>query len=318
MILILSENSDNTTFSVIKWLEHYQQEVMLITENDKILGLSLTNGQSMIRFSDKELDLRKVTAYWYRRGGFSFSAGANYADCPPALTAVVNQEMRLAAGLIHSRLSEVPHLGAVHDGNINRLVVMDAAVVAGLQVPAFAVFCQREDVAAFAATHGKIVTKPIGDGIMEEEDQAMYAHYTTLFEPEDIAALPETFIPAMFAAYVPKKYELRIFYLDGSCYAMAVISQQDTKTTVDMRRYNYRKPNRNLPYKLPVVVAEKINMLMEKLQLKTGAIDMIVTPEDEFVFLEVNPVGQFGNVSSNCNYQLEQRVAAYLTRLNIT
>ena len=30
------------------------------------------------------------------------------------------------------------------------------------------------------------------------------------------------------------------------------------------------------------------------------------------VFLEVNPVGQFGMVSLPCNYQLEKRIAQYL------
>ena len=35
----------------------------------------------------------------------------------------------------------------------------------------------------------------------------------------------------------------------------------------------------------------------------------------EFVFLEVNPVGQFGWVSKNCNYYLEKKIALKLINL---
>jgi D-alanine-D-alanine ligase-like ATP-grasp enzyme len=51
---------------------------------------------------------------------------------------------------------------------------------------------------------------------------------------------------------------------------------------------------------------------MNKLDLNCGSIDMIVTPKNEYVFLEVNPVGQFGMVSYPCNYNLEKKIAEYL------
>ena len=51
---------------------------------------------------------------------------------------------------------------------------------------------------------------------------------------------------------------------------------------------------------------------MKKSNLDTGSIDIVVTKKEEYVFLEVNPVGQFGWVSSNCNYYLEEKVANYL------
>jgi hypothetical protein len=38
------------------------------------------------------------------------------------------------------------------------------------------------------------------------------------------------------------------------------------------------------------------------------------TPDGREVFLEVNPVGQFGMVSAPCNYHLEKKVAELLIR----
>jgi hypothetical protein len=51
---------------------------------------------------------------------------------------------------------------------------------------------------------------------------------------------------------------------------------------------------------------------MYHLRLETGSIDLIHTPDGRDVFLEVNPVGQFGMVSIPCNYGLERKVADLL------
>ena len=56
---------------------------------------------------------------------------------------------------------------------------------------------------------------------------------------------------------------------------------------------------------------------MKSLDLKTGSIDMILTPEGDYYFLEVNPVGQFSMTSSPCNYNLEKRIAEYLMKYDV-
>ena len=53
---------------------------------------------------------------------------------------------------------------------------------------------------------------------------------------------------------------------------------------------------------------------MKYVNLNTGSIDMIVTKENEYIFLEVNPVGQFGMVSQPCNYYLEKKITEYLMK----
>ena len=52
---------------------------------------------------------------------------------------------------------------------------------------------------------------------------------------------------------------------------------------------------------------------MNLIGLNTGSIDMILTPEGDYYFLEVNPVGQFGMISHPCNFYLEEKVANFLT-----
>ena len=52
---------------------------------------------------------------------------------------------------------------------------------------------------------------------------------------------------------------------------------------------------------------------MRKLKLDSGSIDIIVTNKGEYVFLEVNPVGHFTQVSSPCNYYLEKEIAEIIS-----
>ena len=93
---------------------------------------------------------------------------------------------------------------------------------------------------------------------------------------------------------------------------MAIFSQSDEKTKTDYRNYNRVKPNRNVPYKLPQDVEDKICLFMDASGLDTGSIDIIKSTDGRYVFLEVNPCGQFDWLSGNCNYYIEQKIAHYL------
>jgi glutathione synthase/RimK-type ligase-like ATP-grasp enzyme len=95
---------------------------------------------------------------------------------------------------------------------------------------------------------------------------------------------------------------------------MAIFSQGDAQTRVDMRVYNHARPNRMVPARLPAAVTAAIVRFMEMVGLKTGSLDLIRTHDGRHLFLEVNPGGQFGMVSEPCNYYLEREVAQYLLR----
>jgi glutathione synthase/RimK-type ligase-like ATP-grasp enzyme len=70
--------------------------------------------------------------------------------------------------------------------------------------------------------------------------------------------------------------------------------------------------NRIIPIQLNSDVNEKILKMMAELNLKSSSIDFIITKDDELVFLELNPVGQFGDISFYCNYNLEKEVVLFI------
>jgi ATP-GRASP peptide maturase of grasp-with-spasm system len=196
--------------------------------------------------------------------------------------------------------------------SLNKLDVLQRAARAGIATPATLVTTGREAARRFCDRHGTVITKPIGEVDAFIEGEISHFLFTTALGPAEIEALPESFAPSLFQERVEKAYELRVFYLDGEFHAMAIFSQNDPQTRTDFRQYNRERPNRNVPYRLSPRLAGSLRRLMDELQLETGSIDLLVTGDGREVFLEINPVGQFGMVSKPCNYHLERKVAELL------
>ncbi|MFI5150826.1 MAG: grasp-with-spasm system ATP-grasp peptide maturase, partial [Bacteroidia bacterium] len=195
--------------------------------------------------------------------------------------------------------------------------VLKNACGVGLLIPDTLITSRRNALLKFSQKHSHcIVTKGIRNGYYLEANDTRYYTHTIKLELEIIRSYPESFVPALFQELLDKKYELRIFYLDEKCYSSVIFSQNDPKTRIDFRNYNREKPNRVCPFELPEEIVLKIINLMNELGFRTGSIDMVVTKKQEYYFLEINPVGQFKQVSIPCNYKLEKVIANKLLKSN--
>jgi ATP-GRASP peptide maturase of grasp-with-spasm system len=226
----------------------------------------------------------------------------------------LTQESRRLSDALFALFAERPWLSHPRKAGLNKLDVLRRAARAGLTTPSTLVTTEREALRRFREEHGEVITKPIGEVDAFVEGEVSHFLFTTALGLPEIDALPERFAPSLFQEMVDKVYELRVFYLAGELHAMAIFSQNDEQTRVDFRQYNRRRPNRNVPYRLAPELAARLRGLMDDLGLETGSIDLLVARDGREVFLEVNPVGQFGMVSRPCNYQLERKVAELLLR----
>ncbi|WP_052308788.1 hypothetical protein [Runella slithyformis] len=173
----------------------------------------------------------------------------------------------------------------------------------------------KNDLLLFKKEAGTIITKPIVDTRFFYHKKRTYALYTSTMSDLDIENLPNLFLPTLFQEYVEKKYEIRTFMLGETFFSMAIFSQNNNKTKVDFREYDNEAPNRNVPYILPKYIEKLLLKFSKKVGLNSGSFDLIKTIDDNYVFLEVNPAGQFGMVSYPCNYFLEEKIANYLINL---
>lgn len=260
----------------------------------------------------------EIRVVWYRRwSGTSLPTREDFEPDPVLASKVqahLKREHQALSTAVMSIFSEATWLSHPRRTRPNKLSVLRTARKAGLSIPETLVTTSREAVLEFFDDYGEVVTKTIGDVADLSSGNTAFHMYTGRLDRSDVTSMPETFFPTLVQEAVEKRYEVRTFYLDGRLWSMAIFSQLDAQTAVDFRRYNYERPNRAVPYRLPAPVRQRVADLMEALDLKTGSLDFIRTDDGRYVFLEVNPVGQFGMVSDPCRYRLEKHVAEYLVR----
>ena len=62
-------------------------------------------------------------------------------------------------------------------------------------------------------------------------------------------------------------------------------------------------------YELPEEISCKLCQMMNELNLDFGAIDLIRKPDGEYVFLEVNPSGEWGMLQHILGYPIAETIA---------
>jgi glutathione synthase/RimK-type ligase-like ATP-grasp enzyme len=111
---------------------------------------------------------------------------------------------------------------------------------------------------------------------------------------------------------VPKRFDVRVTIVGRQVFAAAIDSQSDLSASIDWRLTD----NPALPHHavtLPESLTANLIRLMECLGLTFGAIDLVERPDGEFVFLEVNPSGQWLWLDRMLDLGISEAVADWLT-----
>lgn len=143
----------------------------------------------------------------------------------------------------------------------------------------------------------KVMTDPyLGAASMSRKDPRLqldqYLTMTTVVTEAELDMLDSVCVaPCLFQECVPKKLELRITVIGGELFAAEIHSQELGETLTD-----WRSDPADIPFRvaaLPPPVVERCLALVAGYGLNYSAMDIIVTPDDRYVFLENNPNGQF-------------------------
>lgn len=308
MILIISVYNDYSTTAVIEWLNFFNKKWIRINENDEIF-LDFVGDDIIFNVNNLRFKLSEIKSCWYRKGflNFKFIINNKIKQFQDFNTIEANKVEQY----IYYKLSLLRTINNYLKSNVNKLIVSDIARGLGLKTPSdYLVSSKKELKRLMNNDNDEFITKSIWGNPVHKFNNFTLFNYTQKVNLEKIET--DNFALSLVQNYIEKKYELRIFYLENSFYSMAIFSQNDSKTVIDFRNYNKEKPNRTVPFKLPTKIEQKLTCLMDKLDINCGSIDMIVDKNNEYFFLEVNPIGQFGMVSTPCNYNLDRVIAKHL------
>lgn len=264
-----------------------------------------------ITFDIKSINKDQKT--WNRRG--SINTIPNRIDDDQLLIFLEKDRGSISKAYERIHKIESKYIGDYEEEDqSNKIYDLFLAQKVGLKTPDSLVTNIKKDLLSFFGQHKRIITKSLTVYPMLFYDNHVYSsNKTIIVTQEHIDHLDETFAISLFQEYTEKKIEIRIFYFEGRFFSMAIFSQNDPKTQIDFRNYNNENPNRNIPFKLPKKIEKKLKKIIKIKQLDSCSIDLIVTPENEFVFLEINPQGQFEWISYYCNYHIEKKIANHIS-----
>ena len=164
----------------------------------------------------------------------------------------------------------------------------------GLAIPATLIGNDPAAIRAFLARHpGRTIYKPFTPGDWMEQGE-LHMLYTASV---DAAMLPADGLlqacPGIYQERVDKQFEVRATFMGNTCAAIRIDSQQTAHGQLDWRRAQESETMPAGVIDVPLHVRARCRRLMQRMDLVFGCFDFIVTPEGEWVFLEVNEAGQF-------------------------
>ncbi|GAA0981264.1 MULTISPECIES: ATP-grasp ribosomal peptide maturase [Nocardiopsidaceae] len=309
-VLVLTRPLDPTADLVIHELHRSGTPVLRCDPGDFPGTLELearisTTGAvtGTLRTQEREVDLAEIRSVYHRRPTSPRSHPA--LDERDRLWS----EREAGAGLngvldaLNCRWINRPRHNTAAERKPRQLV---AAARVGLSVPESLVTNTVEAAREFAATARTMVYKSMTGGPTPGEAlERAEALYTTIVTADELT--PGVGHTAhLFQVWVDKAYEVRVTVAGEMVFAVRIDAASPTARIdwrADYRHLSY------LPVEPPAEVSKAVRKLMRELHLTFGALDFVVTPDGRWVFLELNPNGQWGWIQLATGLPIAEAIA---------
>lgn len=323
MILILSQDAyEQGTDPVISWLLHYKANFLKISVGDflkaKMNYCVDIDKQDIIVNNISFRD--KIKTIWHRRFMNELNANLVYDSVhAPNLRAEMRKEIDVFTEYLSIVLKEKKWLTSFNNISINKLEALNIAKECGLITPSSRVLNNKKEVIRFSkeVQEGLIIKTISGSRGHYIHDEDTFVMLTTDMDQEQIDNLSDFFMPTLFQEKVKADFEIRVFYLDKQFYPTAILTPKNNRS-VDRKMTNDTNSTHFVPFKLPKEIMEKLDNFMEKIGLNTGSIDLMKCADNSFIFLEVNPAGQYLAESERCNFKIDKSIAQWLIKQDKT
>jgi hypothetical protein len=318
-VLIITHTEDNSSVDkVIEYIEangatavRFNADLYPVSSR---LSTVYTNNQWQIFYDDGTTThtLHDVTAVWYRRS-HGLGKGLKEMIDRPYLEPTIGEVRRTLFGMLEG----LPcfQLERVH--NYRRLdskeEQLKIALQHGLLIPPTCISNDPAKVKEFIAQYnGRVITKMQHAFAINKEQEELVVYTNEIPETSynDLDSLQVC--PMVFQQRIDKKLELRVTIVGDQVFAFSIDSQKKENAQVD-----WRKEGRSMimdwqPYTLPATIQQQLLSFMDTYNVNYGAIDLILSPDDQYYFLEINAAGEYFWLDLQCDYAISRQIANLL------
>ena len=315
MILILADKDDIHADTVITHLE--QWNVPFIRLNQDVESLLQTKATYNLKTWQLEMPTGsflsdQVTSVWMRKSYVQMTLERS-GDNSPDFKLWKSEWNKTLQGL-YSCLDAARWFTPFREvfRAENKYLQMKVATDCGFQIPATIVSNRKADLLAFAEQHQRVALKLMHQDVYRMEDGSFKGLYTNVLTPQDLAAFKdEGENTVVLQQYVEKQYEVRYTVVGDQHFVVQIDSQASDVSRTDWRRYDLK----TTPYTemvAPDEVRNKVADFMKRVELNYGGLDFIVNEKGEWIFLEINALGQYLWIEDLTGLPISKAIAQWL------
>jgi len=177
----------------------------------------------------------------------------------------------------------------------HKLDQLSRAEVLGLDIPPTLVTQDVDKAREFARRHKyEIIAKPLASGYLERQNGNDSLIYTSAVSEQDLIDSGSWWgCPTLFQKRIKKTTDIRATILDQTILAYAI----DRKTPDGAQQLDVRTDNMsNASYRqvaVPQAIRDRLLALIAAYRLRFAAVDFVVDDRGRWIFLEINPNGQW-------------------------
>ncbi|HCM34493.1 MvdD family ATP-grasp ribosomal peptide maturase [Chryseobacterium sp.] len=298
-ILIITHTADN--FSIEKVTEYVADnncevirfDVDLYPLENK-LSTIFQDGEwiSILETPSAKYRLDDISAVWYRRA-YNIGKGLKEEMDAKFFGAAMGEIRNTLFGFLESIDAYSLGKPSVYRRLDSKEEQLKLAHKIGLSVPETCLTNNPEEAKKFILKHQNVVAK-MQTGFAIYEDGVENVVFTNVVKEDKFEELDSLlYCPMQFQQMIEKKRELRVTIVGRDVYAFEVDSQQFEDAKVDWRKDGVNLLDKWTRTELPKDVEEKLLELLDIYNVDYGAIDIIVSPEDQYYFIEINAAGEF-------------------------
>lgn len=314
MILILSYTEyEQCTDPVIDWLLYFNAKFIKLTIEDLYKNNNVKFDINRDKVFYKDIDLvDNVNVIFYRRFVKNINIDLENHKFCKQLQSELQYEVEYLTKYFFYILKDKLWVPNPMNSDIDKLTALSIAKECGLKTPNTIITQSKKEAEEFVNKYDSII-KPIHFSGYYISQETTYGIFTNSITLTDLAKIETPFFfPTLLQNKICKNFEIRIFFIGDLFYPTAIIVEDSNYD--DVKR-NYGMANINwIPYTLPNDIKEKLIKFSNLTKINTGSIDMMKDKSGDFVFIEINPVGQFIAPSSRCNYNVEKIISEFLIK----
>ena len=319
-ILIITHSKDNPCITTVTEAIEKKGGKVLRFDTDKYpteymmsaeYGMTAPNSLRL-KGPDFDIDLEKdIDAVWYRR----ISVGTGLpADMDAALRhPSIMESKRTLFGMKDSMGKFILDPFTKMRYTENKQLQLQLAREVGLEIPETLITNDADKVREFYQRLQRPLITKMQHSFAVHKNGEEHVVFTNELNEEDVKDLDGLeFCPMQFQEKVDKKLELRVTIVGDRVFTAAIDSSKSKDSEIDWRREGHKTLDAWVPYDLPADIEEKMLTMMDKLGLNYGAGDILLTHDDRYLFLEINPAGEFFWIDRIMDHQISDAIGDVL------